>query len=217
MATGYDVVDVAGARELGIAVSNTPAYSRDSVVQHVFALILEHYAAVGRHAEAVREGKWVTSPDFSFTLAPLRELAGKTVGIVGMGNIGSKTAEVAKAFGMKVVAATRTPKKVDGVEFLPLEELLQKSHIVSLHCPLTPATKELINEKTLSLMRKDALLINTGRGGLINEKALYDALLAGRIGGAALDVLSTEPPAENPPFAALANCIIVCEIIWFGF
>ena len=214
LATGYDVVDTAAAKELGILVSNTPSYSRDSVVQHVFALILEHYAKAGSHAHAVRMGKWAESPDFSFTLSPLTELAGKTMGIVGMGNIGRKTAEVARAFGMNVLAATRTPVEVPGVTFLPLEELLAGSDIVSLHCPLTPATKELINKKTLSLMKKNALLINTGRGGLIDEKALAEALESGEIMGAALDVLSSEPPPEDHPLTRLPNCIITPHIAW---
>lgn len=214
LATGYDVVDIAAARELGIKVSNTPAYSRDSVVQHVFALILEHYVNVGGHTRAVREGKWASSPDFSFTLAPTRELAGKTLGIVGMGNIGRQTAAVGKAFGMKVVATTRTPKEVEGVTFLSPEELFQTSDIISLHCPLTPATKELINEKSLSLMKKEALLINTGRGGLIDEKALFRALQEGKIAAAALDVLSTEPPEKDHPLTRLDNCIVTPHIAW---
>ena len=216
-ATGYNVVDLAAARERGIPVSNVPAYSTNSVAQFVFALILELMNRVGKYTEAVADGAWCRCPDFTFSLGQSRELAGLTLGIVGFGSIGSAAARIAEAFGMHVLAFTRTPKMVPSVRFVPMESLFAESDIVSLHCPLTEATRGLVNADTLSKMKKTALLINTARGGLVDEKALADALNNGRLAGAGLDVLSTEPPSADNPMLTAKNCIITPHVAWASF
>ena len=216
-ATGYNVVDIQAARERGILVSNVPAYSTDSVAQLTFALILELMNRAGKYADAVAEGEWCRCRDFTFSLGQSHELAGLTLGVVGFGSIGRAVAKIADAFGMKVLAAARTPKESGIAEFVSLETLFSKSDIVSLHCPLTDATKELVNGKTLCLMKKTALLINTARGGLVDEKALADALNNGRLAGAGLDVLSTEPPSADNPMLTAKNCIITPHVAWASF
>jgi glycerate dehydrogenase len=215
-ATGYNVVDVAAARELGITVTNVPAYSSASVAQLVFALILELTHAVGRHAEEVAAGKWQSCPDFSFWVQPLTELSGRTLGVIGYGDIGAAVGRIGAAFGMKVLASKRnwnTPPK-EGVEAVSSDEIFARADVISLHCPLTAETQYLVGERTLGLMKSTALLINTGRGPLVDEVALAAALRAGQIGGAGLDVLSAEPPAAGNPLIGVPRCLITPHIGW---
>ncbi|NUN69031.1 MAG: D-2-hydroxyacid dehydrogenase [Bacteroidetes bacterium] len=216
-ATGYNIIDVAAAKERNITVTNVPAYSTDSVAQLVFALVLEFTHRAGHHADAVRSGRWSTNPDFAFWDFPLTELAGKTFGIVGYGNIGRAVARIAAAFGMQVLVATRSTPADPSVVNVDLAELLRRSDIISLHCPLTAQTDKLINASTLALMKPAALLINTGRGGLVDEQALADALNSGRLAGAGLDVLSTEPPSPQNPLITAKNTIITPHIAWASF
>jgi len=220
LATGYNIVDVDAASRQGIAVVNVPGYGTASVVQLTFALLLELCLHVQRHGDAVAAGRWTRSADFCFWDYPLIELAGKTMGIIGFGNIGRGVATVANAFGMKVLVHGR--RKIEGpadnsYRAVDLETLLQGSDVVSLHCPLTPDTKELINRKRLIMMKPSAFLINTSRGPLIQEQDLADALNSGQIAGAGLDVLSSEPPAENNPLLRAKNCIITPHIAWASF
>ncbi|RAP76315.1 D-2-hydroxyacid dehydrogenase [Paenibacillus montanisoli] len=217
LATGYNIVDTKAAAEHGVAVTNVPDYSTHSVVQLVFALLMEHAYRVSEHSKAVHNGRWSAGPDFTFSLHPLMELAGKTIGIVGYGQIGQQVAKAALAFGMKVVVHTRTEKAVPGLEavqFMPLDDLFRNSDIVTLHCPLTPETTGLVNARTLGLMKHTAYLINTARGGHIAEQDLADALNNGRIAGAGLDVLSVEPPPVDQPLLNAANCAITPHIGW---
>lgn len=210
LATGYNVVDYVYARNKGIPVSNVPNYSSDSVAQHTFALLLELCALTGKHDLSVKNGEWGARLDFCYWLSSITELSGKVFGIIGYGNIGKSVKKIAEAFGMKVLINTRTP--FDGS--VSLEEVLAKSDVVSLHCPLTEDNIKLINEDTLSLMKPTAFLINTARGGLIDEKALSDALKNNRLAGAGLDVLSEEPPKNNNPLINIPNCIITPHIAW---
>ncbi|WP_027094060.1 D-2-hydroxyacid dehydrogenase [Cohnella thermotolerans] len=221
LATGYDVVDTAAAAERGITVTNVPGYGNESVAQFVFALLLELCHRVGLHSDSVRQGDWSRSPEFSYWRTPLTELSGKTLGIVGMGRIGARVARLAEAFGMNVVAAGRPGwaagnARVDaaGVRRTDLETLLREADVVSLHCPLTAETESLINGDTLALMKPSAFLVNTARGKLIAEADLAAALNEGRIAGAALDVLSTEPPDAANPLLTARNCIITPHIAW---
>lgn len=216
LATGYNVVDLDAARERGLVVTNVPAYSTPSVVQTVFAFILEHCQQLARHAEAVRSGQWCRSQDFAFWLTPLTELAGKTLGIVGMGRIGGAVAEVGHAFGMNVLACSRSPK-VDVPSWLKqcdLNTLLSSADFISLHCPLTADTAKLINAETLALLRPTAFLVNTSRGAVIDEDALAAALHAGRLAGAGLDVLAQEPPPANCPLLTAPNCLVTPHYAW---
>lgn len=217
LATGYNVVDIEYAQSRGILVSNVPGYSTASVVQLTFALLLELCHRVQKHSDSVMRGEWSASADFSYSLSPLKELEGKTLGIIGFGTIGQRVAEVAAAFGMQVVGMSRTQTDQSHrpyFRWVELAELLQVSDVVSLHCPLTPETANLINKHTLSQMRKGALLLNTSRGPVVVEQDLADALNQGVIAGAALDVLSTEPPAGNNPLLKARNCIITPHIAW---
>jgi glycerate dehydrogenase len=215
LATGYNVVDVVAAREKGIPVSNVPGYGTASVAQHVFALLLELTQRTGHHTQTVRNGRWSACPDFCYWDFPLIELAGRTLGIVGYGEIGRAVARIGLAFGMKVIASTRTPRAAtDGVEFVPMEELFHRADAITLHCPLTDDTKGLINSARLSLMKPTAFLINTGRGPLVVEADLAAALNSGRIAGAGLDVLSTEPPPATNPLISAKNCLITPHIAW---
>ncbi|UUZ85319.1 D-2-hydroxyacid dehydrogenase [Paenibacillus sp. P26] len=217
LATGYNIVDTEATRERGIPVTNVPTYGTHSVVQFVFALLLELCHRVQLHSDAVHAGEWTRSVDFCFTRSPLVELAGKTIGLIGLGRIGSQTAQVARAFGMRVLASgggRTAPPKVEGVEWVELDESLKQSDVVSLHCPLTPATEKLLQAERISLMKPTAFLINTSRGPLIDEQALADALNEGRIAGAALDVLSTEPPKADNPLLGARNCLITPHIAW---
>jgi len=212
LATGYNVVDVEQANRQNIIVTNVPAYGTASVAQHVFALILELCNHVGQHSDAVRSGAWSRSPDWCFWQTPLIELHAKTLGIIGYGRIGQSVARVAKAFGMDVIVATRRPPVQQ--KGLTVDEVFAQSDIVSLHCPLNAATQGMVHAGRIARMKKEAFLINTSRGGLIVEEDLADALNAGRIAGAALDVLSTEPPVESNPLLRARNCIITPHIAW---
>jgi glycerate dehydrogenase len=215
-ATGFNVVDVAAAREAGILVTNVPAYSTMSVVQMVFAHILNLTMPVAPHAESVRNGKWTNCQDFAFWDFPLIELDGLTLGIIGLGRIGRAVATTAHSFGMKVFFTM--PRKVeDAPEWatqVDLEPLLSHSDIVTLHCPLTDETHHLINSERLALMKKSAFLINTGRGPLLDEAAVAHALNSGHIAGAGLDVLSSEPPLPENPLLAAQNCHITPHHAW---
>jgi glycerate dehydrogenase len=217
LATGYNVVDVAAARAQGMVVTNIPAYGTASVAQFVFALLLELCNRVELHAEAVRAGEWERCADYSFSKSPLVEVAGKTMGIVGFGRIGRMTARIADAFGMRVIAASRTrrdPPNLRGFCWVTIEELLRESDVVSLHLPLLPETHEIINARTLAMMKSSAFLVNTSRGGLIDIEALANALNLGTLAGAALDVLPTEPPAAGNPLLAARNCIVTPHMAW---
>lgn len=208
LATGYNVVDVAAARGREIPVANIPAYGTASVAQHTFALVLELTNQVGRHAASVRSGKWSSCPDFCFAETNLVELAGKTLGLVGSGRIAQTVAKLGEAFGMKVIFATRVGGPAE------LERVLRESDVVSLHCPLTADTKELINAASLARMKPSAFLINTSRGPLVNETDLAAALDAGRIAGAAVDVLSVEPPTVGNPLLTSRNCLVTPHNAW---
>lgn len=216
LATGYNVIDTEAAKEKGIIVCNVPAYGTASVAQHVFALLLELTNHVGQNAGATKEGKWTNSLDWSFTESPITELAGKVFGIVGFGNIGQNSARIARALGMKVIYNSRTPKETDLGEYKELKELFAKSDVLSLHCPLTGKNKEFINRDLLQIMKKTALLINTARGQLINEQDLANALNNNTIGGAGIDVLSTEPPLATNPLLTAKNCIITPHNAWMS-
>jgi len=218
LATGYDVVDVPAARRQGITVCNVPDYSTPSVTQAVFALLLELTNHVGDHSRSVHQGDWCRCPDFSFWKHPLIELHGLTLGLVGLGRIGSSVAKVALALGMRVQAcrknASATTSPVPGVALVDLETLLRTSDVVSLHCPLTDNTRGLINAQRLAWMKPSAFLINTARGALIVEQDLAQALHQNKIAGAALDVLSQEPPPPNHPLLNAPRCIITPHHAW---
>lgn len=216
LATGYNVIDLEAARRQGITLTNVPAYSTRSVAQLVFAHLLNITQQVGHHAARVSEGAWSRSRDFCFWDTPQIELSGKTMGIVGFGNIGSAVAELARAFGMNVLAytskeASRLPL---GVEKVTLDELFSRSDVVSLHAPLTPETRGLVDAARLALMKPTAILINTGRGPLVDETALAEALNSGKIYAAGLDVLSSEPPREDNPLLTARNCYVTPHIAW---
>jgi glycerate dehydrogenase len=215
-ATGVNVVDLEAARKHGVAVTNVPAYSTDSVAQHAFALLLELTRGVGRHADLVKQGAWTNCPDFAFQETPQVELAGKVFGIVGFGDIGKATARIAEAFGMRVMVHTRTPdlQNFPETEFVAFDQLLAEADVVSLSCPLTPETEGLINAERLVLMKKTSYLINTGRGLLVDEEALAAALSRGVITGAGLDVLSQEPPPAENPLLQAPNCFITPHLAW---
>lgn len=214
-ATGFNIVDIHAARERGIIVTNVPAYSTDSVAQAAFALLLELTNRVGHHAQTVRDGKWSRCPDFCYWDFPLVELSGLSFGIIGYGRIGQRVGEIARALGMKVLATpSRSTKPGEGVRTVPLETLLRESDVVSLHCPLTPETQGLINAERIAMMKKTAFLLNTSRGPLIVEKDLAEALHAGRIAGAALDVLAVEPPVDGSPLFAAPHCFITPHQAW---
>jgi glycerate dehydrogenase len=217
LATGYNIVDVPAAKERNITVTNVPGYASSSVAQMVFAHLLNLTQGLGRHTQSVRQGKWTASKDFCFWETPLIELAGMTLGIVGYGQIGRATAQLAKAFGMHVIVADRPGKTLpveQGIRQVSVIDLFRLSDVVSLHCPLTPETKNLVNEELLSAMKPSALLINTSRGPLIDEPVLARALNEGRVAGAGLDVLSAEPPPPDHPLVLARNCFITPHIAW---
>ena len=214
LATGYDNVDCAAAREKGVVVTNVPGYSTDSVAQLVFALLLELCHQTGHHSDTVKAGRWANQPYYCYWDSPLIELAGKTMGIFGLGKIGRRTARIAQAFGMKVLACSRTVKDVPGVTWVGFDELLRESDVISLSSPLTDQTRGLINKDALSKMKKNAFLINTSRGGLLVEQDVREALDAGVIAGAAVDVLSTEPPKADNPLIGAKNIVITPHIAW---
>ena len=214
LATGYDNVDCAAAREKGVVVTNVPGYSTDSVAQLVFALLLELCHQTGHHSDTVKAGRWANQPYYCYWDSPLIELAGKTMGIFGLGKSGRRTAQIAQAFGMKVIACSRTKKDVPGVTWVGFDELLRESDVLSLSSPLTDQTRGLINKDALSKMKKTAFLINTSRGGLLVEQDVREALDAGVIAGAAVDVLSTEPPKADNPLIGAKNIVITPHIAW---
>jgi len=216
LATGYDVVDVVAAHERGITVCNVPDYASVSVAQHVFALLLELTNQVGEHARLVRAGEWTRRGEFSFAATPLIELAGATFGIVGLGSIGRRVATIAQALGMHVVASRRSDAAAsfDGIPRLDLDELFRTSDVVSLHCPLTAATRGLVSAERLGSMKPTALLINTSRGGLVDSRALRQALDAGRLAGVGLDVLDEEPPGADHPMVDAPRSVITPHNAW---
>ncbi len=217
LATGYDVVDVPTAISQGIAVTNIPTYGTDSVAQMVMAHLLGFCHHAAEHAAAVRSGDWTRSPDFCFWNYPMVELSGKTMGIVGFGRIGRRVGELAHALGMRVLAHDiyeAGPPEWPGFGFVGTEELLRESDVVSLNCPLTPENRGMINSKSLKQMKKSAFLINCSRGPLVVGEDLAQALHDGRIAGAGLDVLSTEPPSETNPLLSAPNCQITPHIAW---
>jgi glycerate dehydrogenase len=214
-ATGFNIVDTATARERNIPVSNVPLYGTRAVAQFTIALLLELCHRVGAHADTVRAGDWVKSTDWCYSRHPLLELDGLTFGVVGWGRIGQATAEIARAMGMRILAASRSPKPPkDGVEFTDVDDLFRRADVVSLHCPLTPETKHLVNAERLALMKPSAFLLNTSRGPLLDEAAVAAALNSGRLAAAGLDVLSTEPPKADNPLLSARNCIITPHQAW---
>ena len=216
LATGYNVVDIDAAKARGIVVTNIPAYSTASVAQMVFAHILNITQRVGYYADENKQGRWTKNADFCYWDTQLVELQGKKMGIVGFGNIGQATAGIAQAFGMEVCVYSSKPQFVlpSGIKKMDLDELFAECDVISLHCPLTPDTKEMVNTERLNKMKSNAILINTGRGPLINEQDLADALNEGRIAAAGLDVLSVEPSVEGNPLLTARNCFITPHIAW---
>jgi glycerate dehydrogenase len=215
--TGYDEIDLKAARELNILVTNVPTYGTASVAQLVFALLLELCHHVAIHSAATHAGEWSRSPDFSFWKTPLVELQGKTMGIVGFGRIGRHAAEIAKAMGMRVIAADAGRKEAldwPGFRWCDVDELMAAADVVSLHCPLLPQTRGIVNASSLSRMKPGSFLINTSRGPLVVEQDLADALNGGRLAGAAVDVLSSEPPPLDNPLLRAKNCIVTPHIAW---
>jgi glycerate dehydrogenase len=217
LATGYNIVDVAAARQQGIVVTNIPTYGTASVAQFAFALLLELCHHAGRHSLEVRGGAWGRSADWCFTLTPQVELSGLTMGIVGFGRIGRQVGRIADALGMQVIANDTNqanPPDYSGFRWAALDELLRESDVISLHSPLFPETLGMINSERLRTMKKSAFLINTSRGPLIKEQDLADALAAGEIAGAGLDVLTIEPPLEGSPLFSAPNCVITPHMAW---
>jgi glycerate dehydrogenase len=218
LATGTNVIDLEHAGNKGVCVTNIPGYGTDSVVQHILAFMLHFSSKVSIHDEAVHQGDWVNSKDFSFTLGTLNELSGSTLGIIGLGTIGRKLAKVADAMGMKIIAAHQSSmdrlELSFEVEWLPVDEVFDRSDFLSLNCPLTPETEKVVNAERLQKMKSSAVLINTGRGPLVDEQALADALNVGTIAGAGLDVLSSEPPVTDNPLLTAKNCVITPHIAW---
>ena len=216
LATGYNIVDVAAARQQGIPVSNVPTYGTHSVAQMTFALLLELTHHVGHHSHTVHEGKWAGNTDFCYWDFPLVELSGLTFGIIGYGRIGQSVADVARALGMKVIAFSipKPDRLPDWVSLRDLDALFKESDVVSLHCPLTPENRGIVNAARLRLMKPSAFLINTSRGPLVDQPALADALNSGRLAGAGVDVLETEPPDPLNPLLKAKNCFITPHISW---
>lgn len=217
LSTGYNVIDIEAAKKHGIPVTNIPAYGTDAVAQFTFAMLLDicHHAA--HHSQAVYEGRWSACPDFCFWDYPLIELAGKTMGIVGFGRIGQAVGRLANAFGMKVLAYAphkRPELETDICHYVELPELLSKADVISLHCPLFPATEGMINKESIAMMKDGAILLNTGRGPLIVEQDLADALNSGRLYAAGVDVVSVEPIREDNPLLKAKNCLITPHIAW---
>lgn len=217
LATGYNVVDVKAARSAGITVSNIPTYGTDAVAQYTIALLLEMCHHVGAHADCVKRGEWTSSPDWCFWKFPLIELAGKTMGIIGFGKIGQGTAKIAQALGMNILAydAFRRPELESGTcHYTELDELLSESDVVVLHCPLFPDTQGIINRDTISKMKDGVMIINDSRGPLIVEEDLRDALISGKVAGAAVDVVSQEPISPDNPLLHAPNMIITPHMAW---
>ncbi|AHF06563.1 D-2-hydroxyacid dehydrogenase [Desulfitobacterium metallireducens] len=217
LATGYNVVDIEAAKEKGIVVTNIPAYGTDSVGQMTIALLLELCNHVGAHSESVKQGEWTNNVDWCYWMHPMIELSGKTMGIIGYGRIGQATGRIAQAFGMKVIAYNRHPHKElenETMKYVDLDTLFSDSEIISLHCPLFDDTKGMINKKTIAQMKDGVLIINTSRGPLVVEEDLAEALNRGKVAGAALDVVSTEPIKADNPLLTAKNCLITPHIAW---
>ncbi|MBO7251993.1 MAG: D-2-hydroxyacid dehydrogenase [Oscillospiraceae bacterium] len=215
-ATGYNIVDCEACRKRGIFVTNVPTYGTAAVAQFTLALILELCHRIGLHNHSVHQGDWIKAENFCYWLTPQMELAGKTVGIIGFGRIGQAVAKLCKAFDMNILAYSRTqyPEYADLVTYTDLDTLLSQSDIVSLHCPLFPSTEKIINAGSIAKMKDGAMLINTSRGGLVDEDALVEALESGKLRGAAVDVVSTEPMKEGNPLLKTRKCIITPHIAW---
>lgn len=214
-ATGYNIIDVEAARAQGITVTNVRGYSTPAVAQHTFSLLLALTNHTELHSQSAQAGDWTHAVDWCYWKTPLVELSGKTLGLIGLGDIGAQVARIALAFGMRVLAHRKSSAPAEeGVELVGLDELFKESDVVSLHCPLTDETSGIINANSLDTMKPSAYLINTGRGGLIQEQELADALNTGRLAGAAVDVLSTEPPRADNPLLTAQNCIVTPHIAW---
>lgn len=217
LATGYNVINTEVAKAKGVIVSNVPGYGTASVVQMTFALLLELCLHVQRHSDSVMEGKWAQSADWCFWDYPLVELSGKTMGIIGFGRIGQQVGDVATALGMNIIASGRTQSNQShrkSFKWADLPELLEECDVVSIHCPLLPETKGLINKESLQLMKRSAFLLNTSRGSIVVDEDIADALNNDVIAGAGIDVLSVEPPPKNNPLFSAKNCIITPHIAW---
>lgn len=220
LATGFNIVDIESAKRHGVTVCNVPTYSTSAVAQLTFALILEIYNQVGLHSTAVHSGEWTQSADFSFAKSPLIELAGKTIGIIGYGKIGSEVAKIADAFSMNILCFVPSKKPrpdFRNFRFVSLDELVKNSDIISLHCPLKPQTKNLVNRDFISKMKKSAIIINTSRGQAVDEQALADALNNGDIFAAGVDVVSSEPMKSDNPLLNCERCFITPHIAWAGY
>lgn len=213
-ATGYNNIDVEYCRANGITVCNAGSYSTSAVAQQTFALILEHYNKVAQYNGYVQDGRWKRSPTFSPFVYPLNELAGKTIGIVGLGTIGKEVAAIANAFHMNVIAYNRRKREVEGVRQVDLDTLLRESDIVTVHCPLNADSEDLFNKETFAKMKRGALFVNTARGGVVVEQDLFDALQSGHLGGACIDVLRVEPMEEDCVLMKAKNCIITPHVAW---
>lgn len=213
-ATGYNNIDIDYCKAHNIAVCNAGSYSTNAVAQHTFALILEHFNNTSNYNKYVQDGRWKRSKTFSPFVYPLSELAGKTLGIVGFGNIGRAVAKIANAFEMRVIAYNRSEKQADGVEFVGFETLLEQSDIVSVHCPLNSKSENMFDKNAFAKMKKGALFVNTARGGVMVEQDLFDALQSGHLGGAAIDTLKVEPMEENCILMGAKNCIMTPHIAW---
>lgn len=213
-ATGYNNIDIEYCSKHGITVCNAGSYSTNAVAQHTFALILEHFNNTANYNQYVQDGLWKRSKTFSPFVYPLSELAGKTIGIVGFGNIGKAVAKIANAFEMNVIAYNRSEKSAENVKFVSLEELIESSDIVTVHCPLNAQSENMFNKETFAKMKHGALFVNTARGGVMNENDLYDALNSGHLGGACIDTLKVEPMEQNCILMQAKNCIITPHIAW---
>lgn len=213
-ATGYNNIDIDYCKVHNIAVCNAGSYSTNAVAQHTFALILEHFNNTSNYNKYVKDGRWKRSKTFSPFVYPLSELAGKTLGIVGFGNIGKAVAKIANAFEMRVIAFNRSEKQADGVEFVSFETLLEQSDIVSVHCPLNSESQDMFDKNAFAKMKKGALFVNTARGGVMVEQDLFDALESGHLGGAAIDTLKVEPMEEDCILMGAKNCIMTPHIAW---
>jgi len=217
LATGYNVVNIQAAAARGITVTNIPAYSTDSVGQLTMALLLEICHHVGHHSVEIQNGRWGKSPDFTFWDYPLIELSGKTLGVIGFGHIGQRVAKLAEAFGMEILAFARHPRKeleTEHCHYAPLEKLFAESDVITLHCPLSNENKELINKETISMMKPGVIILNTARGGLINEQDMADALADGRVYAFGADVVSSEPMPDSNPLRGAKNCFLTPHIAW---
>ena len=215
LSTGFNVIDLDVCRALSIPVCNVPTYCTRSVAQYTFALLLHLTNRIASHNDSVHRGDWIRSRHFCYWEGDFTELAGKTMGIIGFGNIGQAVAKIAVAMGMNVVVSTRTPKPMpQGCTALSQEEVFRRADVLTLHCPLTPESEKLINRETLALMKPAAIVLNASRGGVIDEAALADALNEGRLAGAGVDVLSTEPPRPDNPLLTAKNCVITPHIAW---